>query len=1645
MKRFDFILTVLFIGTLTLIGTVTAAQQITISDVVMDEGGTGTCTIVLDSAPTGLAGFNMTLAILDPLVSDNITFISYNPKFNMFNTQGSTWADIVWDNDINTLPLGGFSSGYIKASTTSSTSFPNGSTNIVLATLTLHGGSAGTTLLDGTLKKMSDNTGGNYTSTTTVIDGTITVNSDNTPPDAVDDTGITTDEDTPVVITVLFNDNDPDGDTLSVTAVSAPGHGTAVINADNTVTYTPAATYHGDDTFTYTISDGNGGTDTATVSVTVTSVNNAPDAADDEATTAEDTAVTIPVLANDTDDDGDTLSVTSTSIPGHGSATINADKTITYTPAANYHGSDTFTYTISDGNGGTDTATVSVTITSVNDVPDAADDEATTAEDTAVTIPVLTNDTDADDDDILSVTSTSIPGHGSATINADKTVTYTPAATYHGDDTFTYTISDGNGGTDTATVSVTVTSVNNAPDAADDEATTAEDTAVTIPVLANDTDDDGDTLSVTSTSIPGHGSATINADKTITYTPAANYHGSDTFTYTISDGNGGTDTATVSVTITSVNDVPDAADDEATTAEDTAVTIPVLTNDTDADDDDILSVTSTSIPGHGSATINADKTVTYTPAATYHGDDTFTYTISDGNGGTDTATVTITVTDTTPPGQVTGLVNTTYLYNSITWIWTDPEDADLAYVKLYLDGVYQTTVPAGIETYTSSGLQPDTEYTLGITTVDTSGNENTDMVTYSARTAYEPTLGDAVDSTGLAWTTGGGANWFPQTATSYNDGDAAQSGVIGNSQSTYLQTTVTGPGTLTFWWKVSSQTRDYLRFYVDGTLQASIQGEVAWQQKTYSITEGQHTLKWEYAKDRLATAGSDCGWVDWVVFTPAGDTTPPGPVTGLANTTYEQTSITWTWTDPADLDLDYVNVFLGGAPVGIVQDGVQTYTATGLSPNTEYTLGITTVDTSGNENTAMVTDSATTAPTLDTTPPGPVTGLANTTYEQTSITWTWTDPADADFDYVNVFLGGSPVGIVQDGIQTYTATGLLPNTEYTLGITTVDTSGNDNTAAVTDSATTAPTLDTTPPGPVTGLANTTYEQTSITWTWTDPADADFDYVNVFLGGAPVGIVQDGVQTYTATGLSPNTEYTLGITTVDTSGNENTAMVTDSATTAPSSGTLTLGEAVDNTGLAWTTGGSANWFPQTATSYNDGDAAQSGVIGNSQSTYLQTTVTGPGTLTFWWKVSSQTRDYLRFYVDGTLQASIQGEVAWQQKTYSLTEGTHTLKWEYAKDRLATAGSDCGWVDWVVFTPAGDTTPPGPVTGLVNTTYEQTSITWTWADPTDADFDYVNVFLDGSPVGIVQDGVQSYTATGLTPATAYTLGVTTVDTSGNENTAMVTDSATTAPTLDTTPPGPVTGLANTTYEQTSITWTWADPTDADLDYVNVFLDGAPVGIVQDGVQTYTATGLTPAMAYTLGITTVDTSGNENAAMVTDSATTAPSSGILTLGDAVDSTGLAWTTGGGANWFPQTATSYNDGDAAQSGVIGNSQSTYLQTTVTGPGTLTFWWKVSSQTRDPLRFSIDGTLRNSIQGEVAWQQKTYSINEGTHVLKWEYVKDRAYSAGSDAGWVDKVTFSSPSSPLYTEVTRSSHTALPLQIIRSFVTRSHWSGQFPA
>ncbi|HET7702552.1 MAG TPA: Ig-like domain-containing protein [Candidatus Limnocylindrales bacterium] len=283
--------------------------------------------------------------------------------------------------------------------------------------------------------------------------------------------------------------------------------------------------------------------------------NNPPDAVADDLPGTEDIALDLAVLGNDLDPDSDPLTVSSVTDPTHGTATINPNGTIHYVPDANYAGDDDFSYTVSDGRGGTDTAPVKVRVAAVPDAPSAADDAATTPEDTPIDVAVLANDSDADGDPIT-VSAVGAAIKGTPAINPDGSVRFTPAVNAVGDASFEYTISDGNGGTDTASVVVSLTPVNDPPVAVADSASTAQDTPATITVLDNDSDVEGSTLGVAGVSDPPHGTAVINANGTITYTPDAGYSGSDAFGYTATDGLATSNVATVSVTISAAPPPP---------------------------------------------------------------------------------------------------------------------------------------------------------------------------------------------------------------------------------------------------------------------------------------------------------------------------------------------------------------------------------------------------------------------------------------------------------------------------------------------------------------------------------------------------------------------------------------------------------------------------------------------------------------------------------------------------------------------------------------------------------------------------------------------------------------------------------------------------------------------------------------------------------------------------------------------------------------------------------------------------------------------------------------------------------------------------------------------------------------------------------
>src|SRR5215211_2252122 len=309
-------------------------------------------------------------------------------------------------------------------------------------------------------------------------------------------------------------------------------------------------------------------TNTVAVLLNTTTVpNRAPTAAADAYSTAEDTHLTVAapgVLGNDTDPDGDSLSAVVVSGPAHGSLNLNADGGFTYTPAANFNGTDTFTYRASDGTAQSNPATVTMTVTRVNDPPAATDDAYSTAEDTPRTVPapgVLANDTDPDSSSLTAALVTG-PGHGTLTLDGDGSFTYTPAANFNGTDSFTYRASDGTLDSGLATVTITITAVNDTPVATNDAYTTDEDTALTVAapgVLGNDSDLDSSTLTAAVVTGPGHGTLTLNANGSFAYTPAANFNGTDTFTYHAGDGSLTSNLATVTITVTPVNDAPTLA------------------------------------------------------------------------------------------------------------------------------------------------------------------------------------------------------------------------------------------------------------------------------------------------------------------------------------------------------------------------------------------------------------------------------------------------------------------------------------------------------------------------------------------------------------------------------------------------------------------------------------------------------------------------------------------------------------------------------------------------------------------------------------------------------------------------------------------------------------------------------------------------------------------------------------------------------------------------------------------------------------------------------------------------------------------------------------------------------------------------------
>lgn len=394
--------------------------------------------------------------------------------------------------------------------------------------------------------------------------------------------------------------------------------------------------------------------------------NRAPQASDDtyeyESGSAHLLIKAPGVLENDSDPDGDELTVDTTPVvkPKYGTVNLRVDGGFTYYRDGGgtcYNCPDSFTYLVSDGEL---TAEAEVTILIINGVdfaPVAGDDSFETNKNQALEIaPVDYQSNDYDEDgDELTFALVNQPENGSASMASDGTITYTPNTDFVGKDKFKYSVSDGHC-TVEATITINVLKVNNPPVAQDDEYTTDKNTPIDITdYMDNDSDPDGDVITlVQRISDPENGIVTDNEDGSFTYTPNQDFLGRDCFDYQITDGEL-TDVASICITIKDSdpgepgddNQPPVAKDDRYSTQKNRTLTVDppgILVNDSDPDGDSIIvDVDTVSEPNHGTLTQKEDGSFIYTPDTNYTGTDTYTYRVFDGELYSEFATVTITI------------------------------------------------------------------------------------------------------------------------------------------------------------------------------------------------------------------------------------------------------------------------------------------------------------------------------------------------------------------------------------------------------------------------------------------------------------------------------------------------------------------------------------------------------------------------------------------------------------------------------------------------------------------------------------------------------------------------------------------------------------------------------------------------------------------------------------------------------------------------------------------------------------------------------------------------------------------------------------------------------------------------------------------
>jgi len=946
-------------------------------------------------------------------------------------------------------------------------------------------------------------------------------------------------------------------------------------------------------------------------------------------------------------------------------------------------------------------------------------------------------------------------------------------------------------------------------------------------------------------------------------------------------------------------------------------------------------------------------------------------------------------------------------------------------------------------------------------------------------------LSEALD-TALSFTTGGSADWFGQTTTSYYGLEAAQSGAISHGQDSWVQTKVNGTGTISFYWKVSSEDkRDFLEFYIDGSLQDRISGSVDWQQKTYTIFDsGPHALEWRYVKDKGVDSGSDAGWVDkveWVtptyVLSEALDTalsfTTGGSADWFSQTTIsyygadaaqsgyilhsqdswmrtmvgERGTVQFYWKVSSEGNYDFLEFYIDGWLQDRISGSVdwqqKTYTIAASGPHVLEWRYVKDGSTDSGSDAGWVDKVVWGTPNLvgrwemdDNAANTIVVDSSANGYDGTAQRYTQdmhtAGVIDGAFnfngisDYIDLQSVSFPSGNSPRSVCFWINAVASANNNYIFyyGRASVNNrfsiyrdrrDGKLKFSAYANDWDTGHVLSTGIWKHVVftfdGTAMKLYIDGSFVAGTTDTYDTVLEKAYIGCHGDRLAFFE---------GMLDD----LAVFDKALQEDEIEALYVRGETT-PQPPASPLSEALDTT-LSFTVSGSADWFAQTTTSYYGGDAAQSGNISGSQDSWMQTTVNERGTVKFYWKVSSEEDyDFLEFYIDGWLQDQISGSVDWQQKTYTInTSGLHTLEWRYVKDGSVDSGSDSGWVDkvewvssnlvghWEMDDNAANTIVVDSSANGYNGTAQRYTQDMHTAGVIGGAFnfngtgDYIDLYGVSLPSGNSPRSVCFWINAAASANNNYIFyyGRASV----NNRFSIYRDGRDGKLKFSAYANDWDTGHVLSTGVWKYVAFTY------DGSAIKLYIDGS---FVASTTRTYDTVldrayigchgdlaAFFKGMLDDFAIFDKALSEGEIQALYVGGGIT-PQPPSDSLSEALD-TGLSFITGGSADWFSQTMISYYGADAVQSGDISGSQDSWMQTTVNGEGTVSFYWKVSSEDDyDFLEFYIDGSLQDQISGSVDWRQETYVITtSGSHVLEWRYVKDGSTDSGSDSGWVDKV-----------------------------------------